>query len=313
MSTAPSAGGSVLLTGGTGFLGSRLARRLLSDGSAVTVLAQPTSRLDLLQQVGVAGQVAVLRDAPGSQDFPSMLAKIRPDVVIHTASVSRGGESPPEIARMIEANITFPALLLAAMRAAGVRRFINTGTSWQTIADRDGYSPFNFYAGTKQALEDLLACFCLDGMAAITLRLFDTYGPHDPRRKIVDLIADAAERGTELAMSPGGQVIDLVHVEDVAAAFAAATRRLLANVVDGHEIYGVSGDRVMLRELASRIGQAVGRAPPINWGGRPYRPREVMLPCTGLRPVPDWAPRIGLDEGLRELAAARAGSVDAAP
>ncbi len=304
---------SVLLTGGTGFVGSRLARRLLSENFSVTVLAQSTSRLDLLQQAGVAEQIEIVRGAPGCQDLPDMLAELRPDIVIHVASVSRGGESPPEITRMIEANITFPALLLAAMRTAGVRRFVNTGTSWQTIADHDGYSPFNFYAGTKQALEDLLACFCLDGMAAITLRLFDTYGPHDPRRKIVDLIADAAEHGTELAMSPGGQVIDLVHVEDVAQAFAAAANRLLTDVVEGHEIYGVSGDRVVLRELASRIGQAVGRAPQIKWGGRPYRAREVMLPWTGLRPVPGWAPRIGLDEGLRELAAARAGPADAAP
>lgn len=305
--------GSILLTGGTGFLGSRLARRLLSDGFAVTVLARPASRLDLLQQAGVADRVEVLRAAPDGQDLPAMLESLKPDVVIHVASISRGGESPREITGMIEANIAFPALLLAAMRTVGVRRFVNTGTSWQTIADHNGYAPFNFYAGTKQALEDLLTSFCIDGIAAITLRLFDTYGPHDPRHKIVDLIADAAERGTELAMSPGGQVIDLVHIEDVAAAFVAAARRLLTDVVQDHEVYGVSGDRIVLRDLASRIGQAVGRAPPIKWGGRPYRAREVMLPYAGLPPVPGWAPRIGLDEGLLELAAARAGPAAAMP
>lgn len=296
---------AVLLTGGTGFVGSRLARRLLADGFAVTVLAQSASRLDQLMHVGAADSVTVLRCGPGYDELPGIVAQTRPDVVIHVASVSRGGETAAELARMIDANVAFPTLLLAAMRAAGVRRFVNTGTSWQTCSG-DGYSPFNIYAGSKQAAEDLLQAFCAGGdMAAVTLRLFDTYGPHDQRRKIVDLIADAAERGTNLAMSPGEQVIDLVHVEDVAQAFVAAARRLLDDAVQGHEVYGISGERVTLRELAARIGEAMRRVPPIEWGGRPYRPREVMLPWTGFEHLPGWAPRIGLDAGLRELVAAR--------
>lgn len=296
---------AVLLTGGTGFVGSRLARRLLAEGFAVTVLAQNTSRLDQLLRVGAADAVSVARCGPGYHELSAILAQARPDVVVHVASVSRGGETPAELARMIDANITFPTLLLAAMRAAGVRRFVNTGTSWQNC-DGDGYSPFNLYAATKQAAEDVLAAFCAAGqIAAITLRLFDTYGPHDERRKIIDLIADAAERGTTLAMSPGEQVIDLVHVEDVAHAFVAAVRRLLDDASPGHAVYGVSGERVTLRELADRIGAVMHRAPPIEWGGRPYRPREVMVPWTGFDHLPGWAPRIGLDAGLRELVGAR--------
>ncbi len=304
-----SRGPIILLTGGTGFVGSRLARRLLDEGFAVTVLAQVSSRLDQLARVGAIDDVTVARCGSAYDELPGIMAQARPDVVIHVASVSRGGKSAAELARMIDANITFPTLLLAAMRATGVRRFINTGTSWQMTAE-DGYSPFNVYAGTKQAAEDLLQCFCAagleDGMAAVTLRLFDTYGPHDERRKIVDLIADAAQRGTKLAMSPGEQVIDLVHVNDVAAAFVAATRLLLADAVQGHAVYGVSGERVTLRELAARIGEAMRRVPPIEWGGRPYRPREVMRPWQGFEHLPGWAPRIGLDAGLREVVAARA-------
>ena len=306
-----SASAAVLLTGGTGFVGSRLARLLVREGFAVTVLAQASSRLDQLHRVGVADEVTVARCGPAYDELPGIIAQARPDIVIHVASVSRGGEQPVELARMIDANITFPTLLLAAMRAAGVRRFVNTGTSWQTCAG-DAYSPFNVYAGTKQAAEDLLECFCADGgMAAVTLRLFDTYGPHDERRKIVDLIADAAQRGTPLAMSPGEQVIDLVHVEDVAEAFVAAARLLLdqtaaGHVASGHAVFGVSGERVSLRALAERVGQAMRRTPPIEWGGRPYRAREVMQPWTGFEHLPGWAPRIGLDAGLREVAAARA-------
>ncbi len=296
--------GTVLLTGGTGFLGARVARKLLEAGFRVLVLAREDSALDRLARAG-ATAARVLRPALTADGIVDCVAEARPDAVVHVAAASRGGETPRDVARMVEANVTLPALLLAAMRAAGVANFVNTGTSWQ-VCDGDAYSPFNLYAATKQACEDLLAGFCADGMRAITLRLFDVYGPHDRRGKLVDLIADAASSGQVLAMSPGEQVIDLLHVDDVAEAFLVAVRRLLSGAVLGHEVYGVSGERLSLRALAARLGGVLGRDPPIAWGGRAYRPREVMLPWSGFRPLPGWAPGIPLSDGLRQVVEAAA-------
>ncbi len=296
----------VLLTGGTGFLGARVAAKLLGSGYRVSVLARPDSALDQLERA--AGKVDVIRCEVAARCLRDAVAAIRPDAVVHLASVSRGGEDVEAVARMLEANVTLPTLLLAAMREHGVGVFVNTGTSWQNSAG-DGYSPFNVYAGTKQALEALLDCFCADGMRAATLRLFDIYGPGDARGKIVDLIATATLRGTTLAMSPGAQVIDLVHVEDAAEAFRVALRHLLARETGGHEVFGVSGERLTLRELARRIGAAAGRDAPIDWGGRPYRPREIMRPWDGYTPLPGWHPAIALDDGLRGVIEAHLAAV----
>ncbi len=296
---------TVLLTGGTGYLGARVARRLLADGFAVTLLARAASSLTELERIGIANRVAVARLSPDWREIRATVAASRPVAAVHLAAKTTDGDSAEELRRFLEANVTLPTLLLGALRDAGARAFVNTGTGGQTSAPTrrpDGYAPYNFYAATKQAFEDLLESFCVTGMAASTLRLFDTYGPGDTRGKVVELLARAVLGGTKLEMSPGMQVIDLVHADDVAAAFSVALGRLLAGG-RGHAVHGVSGTRLDLRTLASRLSVLARRPSAIHWGGLAYRPREVMLPWTGFAPLPGWRPQVPLDDGLREVVA----------
>ncbi len=295
--TAPRA----LLTGGTGYLGGRVARELLNEGWSVSLLCRETSGLAGLSSLGIAGRVAVERLGPGDllDQLGTALDSSRPDVIVHLAAQSRGRETPAQVAAMLHANVTMPTLLLAAAHERGVRYILNAGTSWQT-ASEPPFTPFNVYAATKQAFEDMLVAYTVDGVCAVTLRLFDTYGPGDTRRKVVDQLAEAARGGTMLKMSPGEQVIDLVHIDDAARAFATGSRRLLDRSVRGHEVFAVGDTRLSLRDLARMVGDAIGRPVPIEWGGRPYRPREVMIPSTHLPRLPGWTPRVALMDGLRE-------------
>lgn len=136
----------------------------------------------------------------------------------------------------------------------------------------------------------------------ITLKLFDTYGPRDPRNKLVNLLLKTARDGTSLSMSPGEQYIDIVHVDDVVAAYLTAAERLQDGLVKKNESYGVaSGKPIRLRDLVDLIGRVSGSRINVDWGGRPYRPREVMQQWSGYRPLPNWVPRITLAAGLRDL------------
>jgi nucleoside-diphosphate-sugar epimerase len=147
-------------------------------------------------------------------------------------------------------------------------------------------------------------------LRAVTLKLFDTYGPADRRRKLLTLLLEASERGERLAMSPGEQRIDLLHVDDAVAAFAAAAARL-DELADGtHECYALgSGRRPTLKELVALLAGA-GAPVEVEWGGRPYREREVMEPWSGGQPLPGWQPRIRLEDGLAALVSGRRGSGD---
>ncbi|MBI5595548.1 MAG: NAD-dependent epimerase/dehydratase family protein [Elusimicrobia bacterium] len=292
-----------LVTGATGFLGSRLARRLAAEGWEVHAVARPSSDAGPLGPA--AGSVVLHRPAETPEAFDAVLAAARPDVVFHLAACFVAEHSPQDAARLADSNLRWPLLLLDAMARAGVRRLVNASTAWVRLgAGRD--EPASLYAATKRAFGELLRFYAsAHGLSAVTLELTDTYGPGDPRRKLFTLLREAAARGERLAMSPGEQRLDPVFVDDAVEAFLAAQRRA-AGLPDGRlESFCVAGGRPRtLREVVEAWRGSGGRALEVSWGARPYRAREVMAPPDGPT-LPGWSPRVGLEEGIRLMEGAR--------
>ena len=284
-----------LVTGSTGFVGSHLVRRLTAEGWSVSRLL----RDDLETATPLAG-VDDRRWDGSTGGAVAAVAAAAPDVVFHLAALFVAEHVTADVAPLVESNVLVGAQVAEAMLRAGCRLMVNTGTSWQRDA-AGAYGPVCLYAATKQAFEDLLDYYVsAEGFAAITLRLYDTYGPNDVRPKLVNALAAAQRSGTPLALSPGEQLVDLVHVDDVAAAFALAGRRLLDGG-SGHERFDVAtGDLRSLREVVAAYGAAAGRPVPVRWGARPYRRREVMTPPAGT-PLPGWQAQVSLDDGFRRL------------
>lgn len=292
---------AVFLTGATGFLGSRLTRHLCQIGHDVHIVTRPSSSLNLL---GDAAHQVTVHEYDGSvQALHKAMAIARPEVVFHLASLFLAQHQEGDVPRLIESNVLYGSQLLEAMSVHGIRHLVNTGTAWQHHLDRD-YCPVNLYAATKQAFEAIVEYYVdAHALRAITLQLFDTYGPGDPRPKVLNLVRNAALRGEPLFMSPGEQLVDLVHIADIVDALMTAGTHVVAGTVRGHERYAVSsGAPIRLKDLVDCYQKVLGTPIPIRWGERPYRLREVMKPWSGGQTLPGWQPQITLEEGLRTLA-----------
>lgn len=279
-----------LLTGMTGFVGGHLAELLLREGWEVHGILRGSSRPDLLSES--LRKRAILHVHGKGMDLTEIVGKTRPDVVFHLASLFLARHSYEDIGPLMDSNITFGTKLLEAMAQHGVRNFICAGTSWQHY-EGAAYNPVNLYAASKQAFEAILRYYEESaGMRVIVLKLFDTYGPGDRRKKLLPLLEGIARSGGTLAMSPGEQKVDYVHVDDVADAFLLAARYLLEGRFDLCGSYAVSsGHAIPLRQLVERYEKILGRKLSIDWGGRPYRPREVMIPWREGRLLPGWERR----------------------
>ena len=282
-----------LVTGATGFIGGHLVRALASDGWEVHAVfreAPPTGpaqlhRLDGTQQ----GLIDIMND-------------VQPDVVFHLASLFLADHTPDQIEPLLASNVVFPTQLVEAMRRSGCRRLVNTGTAWQFGAD-GAECAVNLYASSKQAFDVILKYYSdAHDLSVISLRLFDTYGQGDPRRKLIGILLEAARSDAPLDMSPGEQVVDMTHVSDVVDAFMVAGERLLNAEEPFEEAWFVSGERQTVQELVAIVGRTVGRELNVNFGGRPYRSREVMLPVdpTG-HLLPGWRRKTSLAEALPSM------------
>lgn len=293
-----------LVTGGTGFVGFGLVGHLRKRGWKVHAIVREESDVDRVAALGCRAELHTVEN--NVESMRGILRTARPDVVFHLSALFLSEHQPQDIRRLIESNVLFGVQLVEAMTLEGVLDLINTGTSWQHYGGRE-YSPVNLYAATKQAFDALLQYYVeARDLRAITLELFDVYGPNDPRQKLLQLLLRAAETGTAVELSPGQQEIELVHVDDVARAYAIAADLLARGSKGSHDRYGLpSRSRITVTSLVRELEKACGIQVPVVWGRRPYRQREVMKPWEPNATLPGWEPQIQLREGLRGLRAAR--------
>ena len=292
--------GNVLVTGGTGFIGYHLCRELIAAGFDVTAIVRHQSDTAGLTSLGL---IDIIPWSGSVDELVGCMHKRRPLVVYHLASQFLVEHRPEDLDKIVASNILFGLKLLEAMTAVGANALVNTGTSWQHYGQTVDYRPANLYAASKHAFEDLIAYYAdASGLRTITLKLSDTYGPHDRRGKLISQLLRVAKEGGELDASPGEQELDLLHVDDVVRGYLLAGRRCLDLVPGRTETFALSGgDPITLRQLADLIGALSGTPLSIHWGGRPYRKREVMRPWSSGTPLPDWEPRVSLRNGLSEL------------
>lgn len=286
----------ILLTGATGFVGKHLYARM-SGEHELHLLVRPSTDYSSLAPRHVCcfeGDVERLADYLRSHQVEG---------IIHLASLYLASHRPDQVVDLVNANVLLGTSLLEAAKLAGVKWFLNTGTIWQNYQSperSDEYHPVNLYAATKQAFITMARYYQeTSPIRFSTLKLCDTYGPGDTRRKILALFREIAQSGETLAMSPGEQRMDLLHIDDVVAGFQVLANRLADPSAPLLPEYVLSsGHPRSLRELASVFEQVNGVRLPIEWGGRPYREREVMDPYRG-NILPGWSPKVSLETGMK--------------
>lgn len=289
---------TALLTGATSFVGSHLARRLVTEGWEVHLVIRPQSSLKLIEDI--QGQVTLHTHDGSTEDLCQIMASAKPDIVFHLASLFLAQHQTKDVTSLIQSNVLFSTQLVEAMSVNGVNKLVNTGTSWQHFQN-EAYNPVCLYAATKQAFEDILKFYVeASDLNVITLKLFDTYGPDDPRPKLFTVLRKAAQEQTELSMSPGEQLIDLVYIDDVIEAFLIAGDYILSDTDIKFESYAVSsGKPIKLKVLVNLYLKISNRNLNIKWGGRSYKEREVMFPWNKAINLGGWYPKVSLEKGIR--------------
>ncbi len=257
----------VLLTGGSGFLGSALALHWQMAGHEVALLLRPTSQIQRLN--GLASNFDIGRFET-DLDIKAFVKRVKPDVVVHTAcAYGRRGETPLDL---LDVNHRLGLVILQAMsECAQPACFMNTGSALAPEVSPYALSKYQFSEWGR-----LLATQSADRLKFVNIRLQHMYGPGDDPSKFTTHVLHACQRNEpELRLTAGEQLRDFIYIDDVVAAYDVLLMQHRA-LEPAQDIEVGSGEAPSLRSFVETVHRLTASHTKLIFGALPYRTNEVM-------------------------------------
>lgn len=295
----------IALTGITGFVGMNLMPQLLALGSDYEFL---TLNIDVeeAERKYPKAQYANFRHVH-TTDLEALVA-FNPEIVLHLATVTTAANNTEIIHPMLAANIEFGVLLLDALqRCDNLKLFVNTGSFAEYRFGPDHFDSAYLYTATKTAFRAFVKYYSElgRGFRYITAVPYSVYGGQMTVKRLFDYLAESLDAATPVDMTAGEQVLDFIHVDDVAGFFAyvvAHPEEFLQLPDNGAEFHLGTGVGTSIREVAALMEQLSGKHCNIHWGARPYRERDIMHAVAPIeRNLCRWHAQISLEAGIQKL------------
>jgi UDP-glucose 4-epimerase len=289
----------VLVTGGSGFIGSHVVDHLLSAG-------HEARNFDLLESPYLNGHP--FENAIGDlRDEDAVNAAVEGcDIVVHLAAMADVDQVAKDPTRTEQVNVRGTHVLLEAARRAEVSRFVYASTIWvygdatgpeQIDEDTPLPLPKHFYTATKIAGEMYVRSYGeLYGLEHTILRFGIPYGPRARPTAVVPAFVAKALAGQPLTIAGDGtQSRRFVYVEDLAAGVVASLQPQAAG-----RIYNlVSSENVSVRSIARTVRDVVGDVPIVHVEGRAADLRGANISGGRAYEELGWEPTTTFADGVR--------------
>ena len=302
---------TVLVTGGTGFIGSHLTEELLRRGASVRVLDAYNSQSHHGHLEGAEHERLTVH--LGDVADPFMMHKLctNVDTVFHLAALIGIPYSYAAPAHYVATNVNGTLAVLEAARTTGARRVVHTSTS-ETYGSAQ-FTPMNEdhplvaqspYAATKVAADQLALSYYRSFDTPVSVcRPFNTFGPRQSMRAILPTLMAQALFEARISMGTLDPVRDMNYVADTVDGFLRIAE---ADGVEGETFNIGSGVGRTVGEMLDLVQDVAGTDKPVEVAAerrRPDKSEVVALVCdfTKARQRLGYEPRTSFVEGLERL------------
>lgn len=300
----------ILITGGNGFIGSHLVKRIVALGHKPTLILRKNS--DRSRLAGHLDKVTIAEaDLSNFGDVKNIVQNERPQIVFHLGAYgvySYVNLDHKNAKATINANIYGTINLLYAVKDSNCEMVINTGSCFEYGSKPDPFKedevlhPCNLYGISKVATTLFAANFSKhSGLPIITLRPFTAFGPRQDEKRFIATAIRQCLANKEIKLTKGKTVRDYIYIDDVVDGYlrAATVDKKLA----GETINISTGIGYRLTDLARLVIKLTKAKTKINIGAFPTRPGEVIEligSAEKAKKVLGWQAKYSLEEGLRK-------------
>jgi UDP-glucose 4-epimerase len=299
----------VLVTGGAGFIGSRLAERLVLDGHDVVALDD----LSTGKRDNVPAKAELVVADVAEPDFVKKLPAGRYDAVCHLAAQSSGEVSMEDPLKDFSVNAAATLVLSQWCLDKKVPRFLYAssmaayGDAKAPVAETAPCVPLTQYGVSKLASEHVLRLAARRGLSVTSFRMFSVYGAGQNmanlKQGMVSIYLAYILDGVEVPVKGSLERFrDLVHVDDVVEAWALALAKPSTPSLE----YNVgTGKPTRVRELLKALFKACGKGddyPVKELPGTPGDQFGLYADVSRAKAELGFSPRVKLDAGLASMA-----------
>ena len=300
-----------LITGGAGFIGSHIARRILNMGHQAWVV---DNILTGAEENIPESAIFVKLDLSDQESFKS-LPEEKFDAVLHLAAQSSGAISHEKPAYDLLTNTLGTLLLLNWCSDKGIKRFIYASSMSVygriekfPVSENECCRPYSFYGITKLAAENYINYFKTQGMQTTVFRMFNVYGPGQNltnlKQGMVSIyLAYLLKDEPILVLGSKDRFRDFIYIDDVVDAWIS----VIDNPVSFGKTYNLaSGKKTFVWELLNGLIEAMGHEPdeyPITYGdSTPGDQFGMHADISLITSELDWSPKTDLRSGLQKMA-----------
>ena len=293
----------ILITGATGFIGGNLMPLLKEKILDVEILT-------LNRDLELANQKYPRSQYPNCQnrhvsDLNSVI-DFNPELSIHLATLTTPDNDSKLVKPLISANIEFGTLLLDTLaKCSNFQLFINLGT-FSEYADNSGeLNSATLYAATKTAFRQFVSFYAsLSSFKYFTVVPYSVYGGDMTVKRVIDYLKESLGSDVPIKMTKGEQVLDFIHIDDVADFFVYAIKNMdiiLELEKNERVFYLGTGFGNSLKQCVRLIEDKYEQRCNIEWGAIPYRKRDIMhavAPLSRNSESIKWKVKTKLADGL---------------
>lgn len=292
-----------LITGATGFIGSCLLRRLISNNEEVHIIVRKESKFwrikDILDKVACH-----ISDLSSLQDLKKIIDKIRPTIIYHLAA-SSAYHFQNEPGKFMETDILGTWNLIRAISYVDYELFVNTGSSAEygfkklPMKETDLLQPESYHAVTKCA-QTLLSSYIArkEKRPIVTLRPFSVYGPYEGPARFIPALLKSLYFGEKINLVSPEISHDQIYVDDVVDTY------LLVDKLKKYsgEIFNIgTGKQSSIKDIVEIAVRVTGRITDFKWGHMEKRRWDTtnwVADISKAKQLLGWTPKINLEKGL---------------
>jgi len=274
----------VLITGGGGYLGSKLAEKIVNSDSTIFLLDKKfNSAAKTLSENHSNIQISIV-DLTQKKQVEEICSEAEPDYIFHFAALLNRVRDFSVYNKLYEVNVNGTLNLLEAAKDIAYKGFYfaSSGEVYGTknqppFSEEQIPVPVSPYSLTKLMGEQIIQTFSdISSKPFTILRIFNFYGPGMPKDFFISQLIEALKSDQKFNMTGGEQIRDLIYLEDLLAAIVFICKSGKSN----NDIINIcSGRGIILKEIAQEIAEQMNKTNLLNIGVLPYRKNEVWNMC----------------------------------